>query len=291
VTKKNLGSLLSDIYGIFENTHEVTEENLDLFASNCKEVLRKAVKEAGSDQQTTLRMSNLGTPDRKLWYSFKMPSKSSRSLTADNYINFLYGHILEELLLFLVREAGHKVTHEQDEVSVSGVVGHLDCCIDDVPVDVKSASQYGFQKFSDGSLLRGDDPFGYIEQISGYANALGKTEAAFLTINKNRGELALLRVPDIFISNTEKRVEHVRDFLEDETPPERCYPDEPQYKNAKNNGNRKLAMPCVFCPFKFDCWDNLRAFQYSGKVEYLTEVAREPKVADVTAGYKDKIKG
>jgi hypothetical protein len=231
-------------------------------------------------------MSNLGTPDRKLWYSFKKPLESSRSLTAENHINFCYGHILEEFLLFLVREAGHEVTHEQEEVEVSGVVGHLDCCIDGVPTDIKSASQFGFKKFQDGTLLRGDDPFGYIEQISGYANALGKNEAAFLAINKNKGELALLNVPDIFINNTEDRVSHVKDILEKDTPPPRCYDDMPHGKG----GNRKLSMPCVFCPFKFDCWENLRAFQYSGKVEFLTETPVEPKVPEVTAGYKDTLK-
>lgn len=287
---KNLRTLLQDIHKIFEGEHEVSEENLEKFAENCKEILRRAVQDAGTDQETTLRMSNLGTPDRKLWYSFKKPMENSRSLSAENHINFCYGHILEEFLLFLVREAGHEVTHEQEEVEVSGVVGHLDCCIDGVPVDVKSASQFGFSKFSDGSLLHGDDPYGYIEQISGYANAMGKSEAAFLAINKNKGELALLQIPDIFISNTEQRVEHVKEVLESDTPPPRCYNDEPQYKSSKDNGNRKLAMPCVFCPFKFDCWENLRAFQYSGKVEYLTQVVNTPKVQEVTAGYKDVLK-
>lgn len=280
---KSLRTLLSDIREIFEGEHKVSEENLDLFAQNCKEVLRKSVEEAGIDQEATVRMSSIGTPDRKLWYSLKNPLKSSRSLTADNFINFCYGHILEEFLLFLVRESGHKVTHEQEEVEIDGVKGHMDCCIDGVPVDIKSASQFGFTKFKEGSLLHGDDPFGYIDQLSGYANALGKDEAAFLAINKNKGELALLPVGDIFITDTKERIQHINEILEEESPPDRCYDDKP----FGESGNRELSMPCVFCPFKFKCWDNLRVFQYSGGPKYLTETVREPKVPDITGAYKD----
>lgn len=283
MTQPNLGTLLVDIHRIFEGPHEPSEENLDLFAQNCKEILRRAVSEAGTEMDSTLRMSTLGTPDRKLWYSLKYPLEANRSLSAQQYINFCYGHILEEFLLFLIREAGHEVTHEQEEVEIDGVVGHLDCCIDGVPVDIKSASQFAFKKFQDGDLLRGDDPFGYVQQISGYANALGKKEAAFVAINKNRGDITVLRVNEFFIEDTKERVKHVREVIEMDEPPERCYGDE----SFGKSGNRTLAMPCVFCPFKFKCWDGLRAFQYSDNVKFLTKVVVTPKVPEVTDGYKD----
>ena len=59
----------------------------------------------------------------------------------------MFGDILEELLLFLAKEAGHTVTGQQDTLSISGVNGHRDAIIDGRLVDVKSASSYSFRKF------------------------------------------------------------------------------------------------------------------------------------------------
>jgi len=83
--------------------------------------------------------------------------------------------------------SGHKVTDQQKEVEVEGVIGHQDSMIDGILVDCKSASTASFQKFKNNNLLE-DDPFGYIAQISAYAEANGVDEAAFLAIDKSTGE-------------------------------------------------------------------------------------------------------
>ena len=80
-----------------------------------------------------------------------------------------------------------KVTDLQKEVSVNGIKGHQDCMIDGVLVDCKSASGRSFEKFSNNKLHT-DDPFGYIAQISAYAEGNGVDEAAFLVIDKQHGE-------------------------------------------------------------------------------------------------------
>ena len=46
----------------------------------------------------------------------------------------------------------------------------MDCKIDGIVTDVKSASSFGFKKFKDGQLAI-DDPFGYIDQIKAYAHS------------------------------------------------------------------------------------------------------------------------
>ena len=43
------------------------------------------------------------------------------------------------------------MTHEQAEAEVQGIKGSMDCKIDGVVTDVKSASTFGFKKFKDGS--------------------------------------------------------------------------------------------------------------------------------------------
>src|SRR5690606_6702193 len=127
-----------------------------------------------------------GLPNRKLWYMMNTDVKQVNK--PSDYIKFLFGHILEHLVLLLVREAGHVVEDEQKKVELEGVEGTIDCKIDGVLVDVKSASNHGIKKFKNDTLTH-DDPFGYLGQISGYTKAVGDEEAAFLAINKENGEL------------------------------------------------------------------------------------------------------
>ena len=69
-------------------------------------------------------MSNIGKPQRKLWFDFKY--KNNENFKEEDHlpIKFLYGHLLEEVLLFLVRITKHSVTDEQKEVEVKVVKGN-----------------------------------------------------------------------------------------------------------------------------------------------------------------------
>ena len=69
-------------------------------------------------------------------------------------IKFLYGHIPERVVLFLTELAGHKVTDEQKEVKVGGILGHMDCKIDGEVIDIKSASGYVFQSLRTALLQK-----------------------------------------------------------------------------------------------------------------------------------------
>ena len=104
----------------------------------------------------------------------------------------MYGHLIEELLLFLTRLSGHKVTDEQKVCEVEGVIGHMDCKIDGIVTDVKSASPYGFKKFKEGTLAF-DDPFGYIDQIKAYAHSEGERVFGWLAMDKTNGHLTFLK--------------------------------------------------------------------------------------------------
>ncbi len=39
-------------------------------------------------------------------------------------IKFLYGHLIEEMILALTKLSGHDVTHEQKQVEVNGIKGY-----------------------------------------------------------------------------------------------------------------------------------------------------------------------
>lgn len=227
-------------------------------------------------------MSNIGKGARQLWYDKR--HGRDEDLPAHTLIKFMYGDIIEQLILFLVKQSGHKVTEEQAEVVLNGIKGHIDADIDGVTVDVKSASTHAFKKFKDGSLVE-NDPFGYIEQISGYAKARG-TDGAFLAVDKQNGHIAYLPFTkeELDVFDVEKRIDYIKEAVDQVEPPERCHSDEEYGKS----GNRSLGINCSYCSHKSRCWADangglgLRTFLYSTGPVYMTEVQSEPKVYEVS---------
>jgi hypothetical protein len=282
----SIETLIDDIYSLFtdDKVREIDEEALDLLGENIKDSIRKVLKEEKEElQEPTLRMSNIGMKDRKLWYTLHSnPEEIKQSFDAPTRIKFLYGHILEEVLLFLCKQSGHLVEGTQDECSIAGVTGHRDGKIDNVVVDLKKASGFGFKKFQTGAIARGDDPFGYIAQISGYQKAdptSDQDKAGFLVINKENGELCLLLLDKIDLIDPDKRIEEVRNIERVNAPPEqKCFEAVPDGKS----GNMVLQRPCAeWCPFRDKCWDNLRFFKYSNGIRVFSKVVKEPNVEEI----------
>lgn len=280
---KSVDSLVEDIYALLDESthHEPSDENLEWIGEAVKRLLRSRLS-AREREAATLRFSSLGRPDRQLWYACHASDQAERMLPK-TYFKFLYGDMIELLLLFLAKEAGHEVTHEQAEVEVDGVIGHCDAVIDGVTVDAKSASPYGYNKFVTGSYLT-EDPFGYVKQISGYRFALKTERAGFLVANKVHGDIAFVEPSqEVLAANEpEARIQHLRGVLASEAEPPRCYPDKPEGRS----GNRVLGVACSYCPFKFHCWreanggEGLRTFVYASGPKYFTRVEREPRVQE-----------
>ena len=285
---KTIETLVKDIYALFDSNidskidEKKLDKNLDIFVNGLKETVTEFFKEKPTVKRN-LRLSSIGRPTRQLWYD-KHTDKEVIPLEPSTRIKFLYGHILEELLLLFTRVAGHKVTDQQKQIKVSGIKGHQDCLIDGVLVDCKSASGKSFEKFSKGNL-HADDPFGYIAQISAYAEGNNVDAGAFLVINKQNGEICLTHVHSLEMINVKKRIEYLKGVMEKDTPPDRCYPDVPDGAS----GNRKLIFNCVYCQHKRTCWSDtnegkgLRVFKYANYNRYLTKVSKEPNVEEVTS--------
>lgn len=277
-----IDDLVGDIYALLDedNHHEPSEENLEWIAQAVKETLRNKLSKR-EREAATLRFSSLGRPDRQLWYGAHAPEKAER-MQPKTYFKFLYGDMIELLLLFLAKEAGHEVTHLQEEVEVNGVLGHADAVIDGVTVDAKSASSYSYQKFEDGRFLT-EDPFGYIGQIGGYRKALGTERAGFLVADKVHGDICFAEVDSETLAANEPlpRIEHLNEVLASESEPPRCYEDKPEGKS----GNRVLSTPCSYCPFAQHCWrdandgEGLRTYIYARGPVHFTKIAKEPRVA------------
>ena len=284
---KKVDTLVQDIYRTIDeglDKRTTDKEFLHTFSKSIMESINKFLFEKRDDVKT-LRLSQIGRPDRQLWYNIKSDIESKK-IDAKTKIKFLYGEILESLLILLAEASGHEVSEMQKMEEVDGVKGHKDCRIDGTLVDIKSASSYSFKKFKDGSLIT-NDPFGYISQISAYAESAGDDSAGFVAVDKSTGELAYMPVESIHMINASDRVKHLKNVVKSSSPPPKCYPDEPDGKS----GNMKLAIGCVFCGYKEHCWSDanqgrgLRKFKYSTGIRNLTQVHKTPDVEEVTNAF------
>ena len=285
---KTIHTLVDDIYKLVKtknvDKNVDAEAEIEKFGEAMKDIMRKEFTNRGVYDGRKLRLSNIGKDDRYLWnhYNNAGPKEPMQPYTL---VKFLYGHVIEELLLFLTRLSGHEVTDEQKVCEVEGIVGHMDCRIDGVVTDVKSTSSYGFKKFKDATLAF-DDPFGYIDQIKAYAHSEGETEFGWLAMDKQNGHLTYLKydlndtqapVYEVLKEDIVERIKHVKKLVKAPDAPEHCYAPVPDGKS----GNQKLDTGCSYCHFKLSCYPQLRAFAYSYGPRYLTEVVNEPKVQEI----------
>ncbi len=233
-----------------------------------------------------LRMSKLGLPcKRRIWYDYNRPDMAE-PLEGHTLLKFLIGDVAEAVLLFLAELSGHAVERQQEAVEWDGpngwkVRGHIDAMLDGTVVDTKSASKYGFQKFKDG-ITDANDDFGYRGQLDSYAEGTDINEAGWLVMQKDTGKLQY--APHAV--HREGIMEHADDLIrviEHPEPPARHFEDVADGKS----GNRKLDVACSYCPFKHECWPELRGFIYAKGPVWLTKVERTPDVPEITRGERD----
>ena len=294
--QKHISTIATDIKQLISDIStgkpaNMTEENLNVFLNNIKEAILacntsqvKAEKYEGK-----LRMSSIGKPARQLWYDKHSP-KDRKDEDSGLNLKFLYGHIIEHLVLYLAELAGHNIKDQQRKVEVSGVSGHIDSIIDGEVCDVKSASPFSFKKFQSGEIV-GDDPFGYHAQLAAYEEGCNTKAGGFLVVDKSSGDICFYKPDDMAKPNVKSLIKNLNTALEQDTPPEKCY----EYKTEKN-GNKTLATGCMFCPHKWECHTDanggkgLRVFKYSNKNVMLAEVVKEPNVDEITNQYKEQLK-
>jgi hypothetical protein len=286
MANKKVDTVVDDIYETLSclcDSEElvISDEQVEEFGERIKKALKSWA--TPHKERTSLRMSIIGRPMRRLWYDLKNGNLAHNRTHPSVFIKFLYGHILEELVLLLVKLSGHQVEDEQKEIEVDGVKGHMDCKIDGQVVDIKTASSFAFKKFVEGTL-HDDDPFGYMAQLAGYETAEGTDEGGFLAMNKESGELALYQPGPLVKINIKDKIKSIRSAADLDKPPARCYNPIPEGKR----GNMRLPRQCVYCPYKMECHSDanngygLRLFKYSNGIKYFTRVVSMPKVLELT---------
>jgi len=225
---------------------------------------------------------------RQLWYKYHQPERGEPA-SASMAMKYLYGGIIEEVVLRLAELSGHTVSCEQHlvEVKQDGIIirGRLDAVIDnEAVVDVKSTSSYGFKDFKMGL---GGEKFGYKTQLGFYQtywNVPAVREApkkGFLVVDKQLGHIEYC--PETSTVNFGPIFGGLKEIVTNNIKP----PFE-RLATVTEGSNQKLGMECNYCSYKQECWKEsnggkgLRAFQYAGKIMWLTEVKKEPKVPEIT---------
>lgn len=270
---KQIETLVPDILALFgDDKVDLSPERLIAFTGALSAKIRHRLEDQYPG--ATLRMSNVGKPcTRQLWYAVNEP-ETLEPIPIANRVKFLYGDILEEMLLYLAKEAGHTVEREQETVELDGVVGHIDAVVDGVLLDCKSASPFGYEKFTDG-LSPATDDFGYLTQLELYLHGTGLNRGGFLAIQKVSGHICL----DLHDRSMDREaisavIESKRAALKEQLPPPRAFEDVADGAS----GNRKLGVACSYCPSAKPCWPGLRTFLYANGPRFLTEVRLKPKV-------------
>lgn len=277
--KKKLETLVEDmnstIQTICKGDLKITQEEADGFGKEMSEALIHW-STPQTDRKNNLRMSNIGKPERQLWFDLQEDTPAEEHSGA-TYLRFLQGHLLESLLLFVAKKSGHKVEGMQEKVTCNGVSGSIDSIIDGKVVDVKTASPFSYKKFKDGRLSD-DDPFGYLAQLAGYEEGLGLKDGGFLVIDKSSCDITLHVPMDLDKPNAVTLINNLRGSLDKKEPPAKlCYQPIPDGKS----GNMQLARGCTWCRYKQRCFPTLRTFKYSNGYRYLTTVNKQPNVEEI----------
>ena len=280
---KSIYTLIPDIYEAVRNKDGwFTDDIRDALAVDIAQRLQtKLSEEKGT---AGLRLSKMGaTCPKALWHSIHTPELAERPEPWAE-IKFSYGHILEALVVVLIKASGHSITGEQDAISVDGVYGHRDCVVDGCIVDIKSCNSLSFNKIKAGKELE-KDPFisGYLDQLDGYlVGSIDdplvsiKDRGYILAIDKTLGHLCLYehKVRENDIRN---RIKEYRGIVERSTAPDcRC-----GVVSEGRSGNMRLDLKASYNSFKHCCFPTLRTFLYANGPVFLTEVKRQPDVPEL----------
>jgi hypothetical protein len=298
---KKIDSLVFDIHQYLKGnfSHEgggasvATEERVVTLAKNIANhtldlsAQRPVVPKDSTDRM--IRMSELGEPClRKLTYKWYHPHRGLPPFALPNEatlpVKFLLGDYVEEVALFLAGEAGHDVTDRQEtvEIRVPGVswyaLGHTDATIDGHVIDVKSASDFAFNKYKREGMSLENDSFGYRFQIDGYATAKGTSNRGFLFVNKHDGELLLLDRSNEPLIDIETRIKDIGQTMSQYID-EGDGPDRLPLSDYKKTSEKKLCTVCSYCQFKHHCWSgpgvNLEGWVVSGRPQWFVNLSDE----------------
>ena len=243
-----------------------------------EEVAEAVIRQFGSGQsrkEFRLRMSNIGRPTCQLWFEKNKP-ESALPKPSTFVMNMMIGDIVEAIFKGLLKEAKvdfddtDQVTLDVGDSNGTRVSGSYDLIMGGAVDDIKSASDWSYRnKFESYASLKKSDPFGYIGQLAGYAQASDKRAGGWWVVNKANGSFKYVPAAIDMRKELTKLKETVEKVNENKF--ERCFEAVPETYRGKPSGNMVLNDNCRFCDYRFECWPNMQ--ELPSKVSQ----AREPK--------------
>ena len=264
----------------------LSDDNIDKIADDIKEALHRQFGSKNNRKEFGLRMSNIGKPTCQLWFEKNKPEEALPF--PNNFVmNMMLGDIVEAVFKGLLRQAG-VAYQDSKKVSMelkidSKIEGTYDIVIDDAVDDIKSASDWSYRnKFDSFDTLANGDAFGYVGQLAGYAQALGKRAGGWWVINKSNGNFKYVPADGLDLSKEVDKLSSNLDVIESNEF-KRCFESIPETFRGKPTGNRILGTTCSFCRFKHSCWTNLQ------ELPSLVSQAKEPKTVSYVEIRKEKL--
>ena len=243
------------------------------------EVADAVIRQFGSGksrEEFRLRMSNIGRPTCQLWFEKNKPETALPKPTTF-VMNMMLGDIVEAVFKGLLTESGvdfddtDKVTLKVGDSNDTRVSGSYDLIMGGAVDDIKSASDWSYRnKFDSYDTLKKSDPFGYVGQLAGYAQASDKRAGGWWVVNKANGSFKYVPAAIDMRKELTKLKETVEKVNENKF--ERCFEAVPETYRGKPSGNMVLNDNCRFCDYRFECWPNMQ--ELPSKVSQ----AREPKI-------------
>lgn len=278
------------LQSFLEGSHEgglaVSEELVQKAGEEFKAALRKQFQTR--DPEFRIRMSNIGRPQcvLKMEKSGATPTPKS----AKFILQMLLGDAMECIMRLAISAAGINTTSHGDKVTLDVlgqvVKGDSDIDLDGKVYDIKSTSDWAYNnKWAKGfSALYQEDPFGYVGQLVGYADAQNKEPGGWVVGNKSTGEFLFVpfEATDAQLSEIRAKRESLVRSVVDNEPFERCYKDEEETYLKKPTGSRLLPFSCKFCDFMKTCWPDAKFLpqtEFRGKgyapMKWYTEYAEK----------------
>lgn len=286
---KTILTLIPDIYEV-AYTGVPVGENVDKtiveYATRSGEMMGKKLyaeeRKTKDPLDRTIRMSELGTfCTRQLILKWYAPEYGAPPYTYKHDptlgVKFGYGNLIEEFVLALAEAAGHSVSSKQEQVALPAVQGwtvkgSIDCIIDNVLVDVKSASKFAFDKYCKEGFTVANDSFGYSFQLQGYKHALNSQtsksyDAKFLFVEKETGRIQLVDPRPIPKREIDSRVVVVGSAAEKYI----AHGDLPMRVPTKaHKYGEQLDITCSYCNFKHACFPDMFTYVDRGRPVHIT---------------------
>ena len=253
----------------------LSDTNIDKICEDIKEALHRQFGSQNSRKEFRLRMSNIGRPTCQLWFEKNKPDEGM-PFPSTFVMNMMLGDIVESVFKGLLRQAG--VAYEDSkkvsmELTIdSKIEGTYDIVIDDAVDDIKSASDWSYRnKFESFDTLAKEDPFGYVGQLAGYAQALNKRAGGWWVINKANGSFKYVPADGLDLTKEIDKLSNNISIVQNNEF-ERCFEPIEETFRCKPTGNKILGTTCSFCRFKHSCWTDLQ------ELPSIMSQAKEPKI-------------